>query len=93
VSEPSEYGKNAREALRARFAAAELSALSRRPYPDVLREARQRRADALVASGWEETEESRRETPVIRTLDAFYTEAEVLAGSHVRIPWDGGLFV
>jgi hypothetical protein len=88
VSEPSEYGKNAREALRARFAAAELSALSRRPYPDVLREARQRRADALVASGWEETEESRRETPVIVALSAFIVEVETPAPLQ---PWEGAL--
>jgi hypothetical protein len=93
VSPPpvTEYGAAAREAIRARFPADELPALARKPYPVVLREARERRAAALLASRWEETEESRRETPVIVTLDAFYTEAEVAAGAHHRVPWDGGL--
>lgn len=84
------YGAAAREAIRVRFPAEDLPALARKPYPVVLREARERRAEALLAARWAETPESARETNVIVTLDAFYTEAESAAGAHTIKVWDGG---
>ena len=70
------YARAALEALRARFTPAELQAIAAQPWPDVLRDMRQRRAEALVASRWVETPESERETAPIRALDAFVHEME-----------------
>lgn len=85
-------GERALAALRERFSAEELRELAPRPYPETLREARARRAEVLEASRWEETHESARETPVIRSLHAFFVEREECAGSpQVIMEWDGGV--
>lgn len=85
---PTPAALNALEALRTRFTAAELAVVIHTPYPRVLEEARRRRAAALVLSGWAETWESERETPVIRALHAFVVEQEPPIP---LVPWDGGL--
>lgn len=64
------WGRRLREAL---VAAAPLDDLE-----PVLLCARYRRATALVASGWGETEHSEREVPLIRALAAL--EAETAGG-------------
>jgi hypothetical protein len=87
----SALGLTARAVLRDRFTPPELERLAATPYPRVLREARERRAAALLASGWRETLESLRETPVIVTLHAFSVEQEELAGQPHAAPWDGSL--
>lgn len=78
-------------ALRARFSPAELRAVASQPYADVLRGARVRRAEALVRSRLEETEDSARETPVIVALHAFFVEQEQAAGTTIAAPWTGEL--
>lgn len=82
------YAANALAACRERFTVAEIAGLMAKPYPDVLGEARARRASALVVSRWEETPESRRETPLIRALHAFYVEQEPPVP---LVEWDGGI--
>lgn len=82
---------NALAALRARFPEGELAALSPLPYPDVVRQARERRSAALIASRWSETPDSEREVDVIKAVGAFVLEHEARAvQAHIE-PWDGGL--
>ena len=84
----SSTSSSALEALRTRFAAAELVELAPQPYPAVLRQMRERRAAARVESRLVETPESARETPVIRAFHAFCVEQEPAVE---LVPWDGEL--
>lgn len=79
---------NALEALRGRFDPPALAVVAAQPYPNVLRSARERRADALLESRWAETPESEQETPVIVALDAFIRDRNPTP--HTK-PWEGGL--
>jgi hypothetical protein len=81
-------GINALAALRARYSPADLAQAGALPYPEVLCRARERRARALEHHGLVETEESARETPVIRALDAFVREQH--PEPHAA-PWGGEL--
>ncbi len=88
----SSFAAQALEALRARFTAGELRVVAGLPYPTALREARERRARALVASRGQETPESEREVPVIKAMHAFIVEQEErLSPTTSFAPWDGAL--